>query len=180
MIIGLTGLKRSGKDTFAQALVDQGFELVRFADPLKEMLRTMYRCAGLDAETIERKIEGDLKEEPCPVLLGKTPRHAMQTLGTEWRDLIDRDLWTSIWLGKAAAGNPMVVPDVRFHHEAMVIRRMGGLIVRIYRPGQQSSDIHISEQEMMQIPADHVVLNDGTIEDLHKKAKDILKHDLQS
>lgn len=174
MIIGLTGLKRSGKDTFAQALVDQGFELVRFADPLKEMLRTMYRCAGLNDETIERKIEGDLKEEPCSILLGKTPRHAMQTLGTEWRDLIDRDLWTSIWLGKAAVGNPMVVPDVRFHHEAMVIRRMGGTIVRIWRPGQSMADFHVSETEMMSIKPDHVIENDGTIEELQAKVKDIL------
>lgn len=178
MLVGLTGLKRSGKDTFAQALIDQGFELVRFADPLKEMLRTLYRCAGLDEETIERKIEGDLKEKSCPILCGKTPRHAMQTLGTEWRDMIGRDLWTLIWAGKVdqleAEGRDVVTPDVRFHHETAPLKRREGLVVRIERPGQKNKDLHVSETEMMAIEPNEVVLNDGTIEDLHQKAKDLI------
>lgn len=178
MIVGLTGSKGCGKDTFAQALQEIGFTLVRFADPLKEMLRTLYRCAGLDEETIERKIEGDLKEKPCPILCGKTPRHAMQTLGTEWRDLIGRDLWANIWASEAdrleELGEEIVTPDVRFFHEVAPIKRREGLIVRIERPGRRSNDKHISEVEMQNIDPDAAVINDGTIQDLHEKALEII------
>lgn len=174
MIIGLTGPKRSGKDTFAEALVKEGFTLVRFADPLKDMLRSLYRSAGVDEETIERKIEGDLKEKSCPILCGKTPRHAMQTLGTEWRDMIGRDLWTNIWASKVDQLDDVVTPDVRFHHETAPLKRREGVIFRVERPGRKNSDVHISETEMMSIEPNEVVRNDGTIEDLHTKAKELL------
>ena len=40
----------------------------------------------------EAHIEGALKEVPCELLGGKTPRYAMQTLGTEWgRDTDQQD-----------------------------------------------------------------------------------------
>ena len=174
MIIGLTGLKRSGKDTFAEALVKEGFTLVRFADPLKDMLRSLYRSAGVDEETIERKIEGDLKEKSCPILCGKTPRHAMQTLGTEWRDMIGRDLWTNIWASKVDQLGNVVTPDVRFHHETAPLKRREGVIFRVERPGFKTKDVHISETEMMFIEPNEVVFNNGTIEDLHQKAKDLI------
>jgi hypothetical protein len=48
---------------------------VKFAGPLKSM------CMALGLT--EAHIEGHLKEVPCELLCGQTPRHAMQTLGTE-------------------------------------------------------------------------------------------------
>ena len=57
------------------------------------MLRKLLACPGADAGMIRRMIDGDLKEAPTPLFEGRTPRHAMQTLGTEWgRDRIGRDL----------------------------------------------------------------------------------------
>ena len=47
------------------------------------MLRKLLACQGADAEMIRRMIDGDLKEAPTPLLEGRTPRHAMQTLGTD-------------------------------------------------------------------------------------------------
>ncbi len=52
---------------------------------------------GYDAAT-EDKIEGSLKAKPCSLLAGKTPRHAMQTLGTEWgRNCIGDGFWINLW-----------------------------------------------------------------------------------
>ena len=46
----------------------------------------------------EEEIDGRWKEHPCSLLLNKTPRYAMQTLGTEWgRELIGENIWTHIW-----------------------------------------------------------------------------------
>lgn len=180
MLIGLTGLKRSGKDTAADHLIqNMGFERTYFAQPLKEMLITLYRCAGIDQQEIDRRLHGDLKEAADPILLGQTPRWAMQTLGTEWRDLIDRELWTSIWISKVEpmllSGQPVVVTDVRFLHEAKRIRQLGGYIVQVHRPSLPYSvtDLHASEQEMLRITPDTTITNDGTIADLHKKMEGV-------
>lgn len=176
MLIAMIGGKGSGKDTFAQVLVQEcGFVHTRFADPLKNMLRTMLREAGI-ADT-ERYIEGDLKETPLDVLGGKTPRYAMQTLGTEWRDFLDRELWSTLWQAKVKLllqeGLPVVVTDCRFLHEAKVIRELGGTLIRIERFQAVGDDKHISELEMRQISADHNVFNTSDIEALHNKARDM-------
>jgi hypothetical protein len=173
MIIGITGAKGSGKDTMAEAL---GFTNLKFAGPLKEMLRTLYRCAGVDEETIERKIEGDLKEVPCDILCGKTPRFAMQTLGTEWRDMIDRRLWTNLW--QTAVGNtvgPIVCTDVRFHHEVEALRDMGGHLVRVERPQNDHGDTHQSETEMLSIQVDTTFNNIGSVRQLQDKTRQYVK-----
>jgi Deoxynucleotide monophosphate kinase len=176
MLIGITGGKGSGKDTFAGAL---NFYNLKMADPLKDMLRAMYQSTGFDLEGIERKLEGDLKEEPCEILSGKTPRHAMQTLGTEWRDMIDQTLWSNIFHQRARGlirtGIPIACTDVRFHHEVNVIRELGGTMVRVHRPGLENRDVHISELEMESLEVDTTVYNVGSIEDLHLQATTYLQ-----
>lgn len=177
MLIALTGGKGSGKDTFAQVLVEE-FKYIhtRFADPLKNMLRTLFREAGLDPEDY---IEGPFKETPLDILGGKTPRHAMQTLGTEWRDLIDRKLWSRLWQARVELllkeGQPVVVTDCRFIHEAATIRNMGGFIFRIDRPTRRNDDKHVSETEMDLIEPDEIILNMGSINQLHNKARSIVR-----
>lgn len=177
MLIAVTGAKGSGKDTFAKGLIDEGFYHTRFADPLKNMLRTLLQDCGLDPEDY---IEGPYKEAPLDVLGGKTPRHAMQTLGTEWRDLIDRKLWSRLWRAKAelllSSGTPVVVTDCRFIHEAATVRELGGYIVRVERPTRRDDgDKHISETEMALIEVDEVILNMGTINQLHIKARNFYR-----
>ena len=64
----------------------------------------------------------------------------MQTLGAEWgRDLIASDLWTMAWrqAAKAALANGapgIVAEDCRYENEAVAIRALGGVVVRILRP----------------------------------------------
>ena len=85
-VIAITGQAGSGKTTIAKHLeLEYNYVRVRFAEVLKDMLLAL----GLT----EEEINGDLKEKPCSLLLGKTPRHAMQTLGIEWgRNLIHPDI----------------------------------------------------------------------------------------
>lgn len=131
-LIAFTGLAGSGKSTAAKYLVENhGFTRVRFAGPLKDMLRAL----GLD----ESEIEGDRKETPCELLGGKTPRKAMQYLGDEWgRQLIAQDLWIRAFnaaLAKVPVGTPVVVDDARYPNEADAIVAAGGVLVRVTRPG---------------------------------------------
>src|SRR6266550_5970312 len=90
-VIAFTGLLRSGKTTAAFRLMnDHNYRKVRFAGPLKDMAYAF----GLSFD----HIDGELKELPCDLLGGKSPREFMQLLGTEFgRNLIDRNLWIRAW-----------------------------------------------------------------------------------
>lgn len=175
MIIALSGPAGCGKSTVAEYLSENfGFRRVRFAGPLKEMLRALYRSAGLEEDAIEARIEGPLKEIPDTLLCGRTPRHAMQTLGTEWRDLINRDLWSRIWLSSAMQG-PCVVEDMRFEHEYDVVKAHGGIVVRIDRPGMKKSHAHSSEAGLPErCIFDYEIVNSGSLEDLFERAREAL------
>lgn len=163
-IIALSGFKSSGKGAVAQTLAAEGFVLVKFVDPLKNMLRAF----GLS----EREIEGDLKERPCDLLCGVTPRSAMQTLGTEWgRRLVHGDLWVNAWRSRALQHELVVVDDCRFPNEARVVSDLGGMIWRVVRPGY-NGDGHESERHAL--PYDAEILNDGTLADLHARTLDLM------
>lgn len=141
-VIAITGLAGSGKSTIAQMLGARGFKLVKFADPLKEMLKVI----GLGPA----ELEGERKALPCKLLLGRSPRHAMQTLGTEWgRHQIHDDLWCSIWRSRTKQwlldGHNVVCDDCRFENEVRAVQDLGGQIWNVRRPGLRSAGNHSSE-----------------------------------
>lgn len=164
-LIGLIGLKGSGKDTAADALETLGFQNVKFAGALKAMLRTLLSYQGADEVTIGRMIDGDLKEVPTDLLAGKTPRFAMQTLGTEWgRELIGQDFWLDTAMKKAATGDT-VITDVRFPNEVDVVKSNGGTVIRVVAEGDTvfgengvGTD-HASEVLMASLPEDLIIVN---------------------
>jgi hypothetical protein len=163
-VIGLVGRRGSGKSLVARRLVAvHGYLRVPFAAPLKDMLRAI----GLDEVYL-----GSLKEQPCPLLCGATPRHAMQSLGSEWgRSLIHPDLWVTLWREKAYQSKaPLIVADdVRFANEAATVRALGGALLRVTRrdaPAGEEADSHVSETEQMGIECNATLRNDYTILDL--------------
>lgn len=158
-VIALCGLAGSGKSAAAAYLIENhNYKLVKFAAPLKKMLSAL----GLTLADIE----GEHKETPNPILCGKTPRHAMQTLGTEWgRQLIGPEFWTTVWKHHAqlalAAGHGVIVDDCRFDNELRVVNEMGGVAIKIERPGVRPVNAHVSENGInTELP---VVVNDADI-----------------
>lgn len=149
-VLGLSGAAGSGKSSVAEYLEQRhGYRRLRFVQPMKDALRRMLQSAMLDDHSIERMIEGDLKELPTPVLLGKTPRHAMQTLGTEWgRNCIGGDFWVNITRHTIRALPPatrVVIEDVRFENEASMVRDFGGRVIRLVGRGGLTDKSHPSE-----------------------------------
>jgi hypothetical protein len=161
----------SGKSTVADHLkLRWGFERIRFAGPLKRMLASLLETQGCTPEYIKRCLEGDLKTQPVPELSGRTPRHAMQTLGTEWaRDKMHADLWVNCWRGQAEQllkkGTPVVADDCRFFNEYDTIRSMGGIVWRVARDGYQG-DGHVSESEQKNFDVDANFLNNSSVRSL--------------
>lgn len=162
-LVAFSGKAGSGKSTAASYLVEHhDFTRVRFAGPLKAMLAAV----GLSDD----EIEGDMKEKPCALLCGKTPRFAMQKLGTEYgRQVIGADLWVRLWKHAVephlVAGKPVVVDDCRFPNEGYAIRALGGKLIRITRPGAgQGAAGHVSEG--FDILPDDIIENNATPADL--------------
>ncbi len=168
-IIALTGLAGSGKSTASKYLVEKhGYKLVKFAGPLKDMLRAI----GLS----EAQIEGELKEEPCEWLQGATPRHAMQTLGTQWgRACIGPSFWIELWVRRVnliiAEGGRVVVDDCRFPNEADEVRKLGGVVWRIVGRGGIAGS---HESEAGCGGADVEIANDNGIDKLAEKVVEAL------
>jgi antitoxin component of RelBE/YafQ-DinJ toxin-antitoxin module len=68
-VVAFAGKRGSGKSVAADVLIHvYDFTDLKFAGPLKEMIRTALRMKGLSSEDVERRVEGDLKEQSCAVI----------------------------------------------------------------------------------------------------------------
>lgn len=172
-LLVLCGRAGSGKSTLAKYLVNnRGYRLVKFADVLKDMLRVI----GLT----DFEIEGGGKEKPCYLLGGKTPRLAMQSLGTEWGRLtMYPDIWVDAWYRRAntvlQAGGKVVCDDARFPNEIEASRKLKGVTFEVIRPVTDHTlnlDPHSSESQ--QLEADVTIVNNGTVIELYEKLEQFL------
>lgn len=160
-LIAVIGKKGAGKDTLAEVLFERGYENVKFAGGLKIMLAAFLAYQGVDDATIDRMIEGDLKEEPSPYLQGRTPRHAMQTLGNEWgRKLIGERLWIDALALRLDNTAQAVVTDCRYPNELEFLQARGASSVRIRASDATDSDTHESEVHIDALDVDGEFLND--------------------
>lgn len=177
-LIGLTGLAGSGKDTVRAMLERRGFVGLAFADPLRNMIRDLFKSAGINDQYIDHRA---LKEVAIPGL-GVSYRHLAQTLGTEWgRHTVGADFWVRIaeaYMSDITTQTfkppPFVVSDVRFQNEAAWVRYRGGVIWRVERPGIPAVRDHASESIVALIRADAVVHNTGSLEELEIEVSGLL------
>lgn len=171
MLLGISGLAGSGKDTVANMLIEEsGFIKVSLADPLKRIARDVYAFT-------EEQLWGpsEFRNDPdkrYPREDGSylSPREALQKLGTEWGRECYRNTWVDLCIRTAQQllSNPyarytqktgityisgmyprlgsetkgVAVPDVRFRNELAAIRAAGGKVIRVSRPGAGLGGVH--------------------------------------
>jgi hypothetical protein len=194
MIIGFMGNKGVGKDSAADMLAPLGFVKISFADPIKRFCAEVFQWGP---EDLWGSIEA--KETPDPYWNGLTPRKALQLLGTEWGRACHPEVWTRPALAVAAqvlrggvvyspqqglapapgcpAARGAVFADCRFRSEFDAVKKAGGKMIRIYRPGFPG-DGHASEMEQRSIRDDEfdaVISNDGTLWDLADRTLALLE-----
>lgn len=194
-VIGVMGKKRSGKDTFASQLIDvHGFTQVRFADPLRAMLKALDPIVDARATvggdygyggewfpgpgepemiTLTEVLGSDDDWETAKEL--PEVRRLMQRIGTEaGRGVLGEHVWVDAaqeTLRKI--DGPAVITDVRFPNEYNFVENvLSGWTVRISRPSLIRPAIleHASETALDGFFPRYEIINDGTIEELHAAA----------
>lgn len=153
-LIGISGKKRTGKDTVADILVRLHPNTIKyyFAAPLKQEVA---RACGVSVEYIDAHKANF--------------RLILQGWGTNFRrDLHDKNYWVrkmEIAIAHLEKFNTVVIPDVRFKNEYDFIKKNGGKVLRVSRAtGMQ--DTHPSETELDKEKFDEIILNDSTIDHL--------------
>lgn len=157
ILIGLCGAKGSGKDTAADYLVtNYGYQRLAFADALKEEVARIYQVP------VSLLNDRDLKEEPMPMLLGKSPRQVMQEYGVAKREQ-DPYYWIDelrevLDCTDYGVNDRYVITDVRFPNEVEYIREYNNeytprdadiaRVVRIMRSDIVLDDKHTSENAL--------------------------------
>lgn len=179
VLIGLLGHKRSGKDTFADYCNKKyDFKKKAFAQPLKDVVKILFNFT-------DAQLYGEEKE----LVDGKwnvSPRETLQYIGT---DLIRNQMngliggiGKDFWLKKFEfdykndIDSNIVVSDVRYQNEVDLIKKLGGIIIKINRNGC-GGDNHESEKKIDNIiNFDYNIENNGTIEEYYKKNTPIIEN----
>ena len=184
-LIGIIGVKKSGKDTVGNYLVEN-FEFTRYAfgDPVKDICKTLF---DLSDEQLNNHIFKEKKDERW----GISPREMFQRIGTEFgqfelfklfpelkKRIKYREIWVKLfeeWIQKNKE-KKVVITDVRFKHEAKKIKDLGGINIKINRDIDKKDD-HISEMELNQIPKDLIdfeIDNNYKLVDLYSQIDSII------
>jgi hypothetical protein len=191
MIVGVSGLIGSGKDTVAEYLVNnKNYHRISMAGILKDTASVLF---GWDREVLEGKTPESRKEREVVDTFWSerlgfefSPRIALQLLGTDiFRNNFHEDIWVIAAERGIVGKENVVISDIRFANEAKMIKRLNGKLWRVKRgeepewwgAAKNNKDImeskfkhiHYSEWAWANINFDSVIENDDTLESLYNK-----------
>jgi len=116
-------------------------------------------------------------------------REFLQRLGTEaMRDGLHTNVWVNAlfadyilsfhYTGDTGERLPnWIITDMRFPNEMEAVVKRNGITIRVTRPVKKSKNtarLHPSETSLDKAKFDYEIINDGSLEDLVKKVREIL------
>ncbi len=145
IVIGFGHYSRTGKDSTANYMIEcldeykSSIRVVKrsLAWKLKQVCFELYGWAGLmppeHYETKEGEKDRDVR---LPLLNNMTPVEVWVAFGTKAvrNNVYDRT-WLDYLLKTDHGCDVLIIPDIRFPNEADAIREMGGLAIKVVRPG---------------------------------------------
>jgi hypothetical protein len=180
-LIILSGPIGAGKSTAGRLLCQEypSIQTLSFAAPLKQFLSAL----GYSDQSLYGTQAQKLELHP---FWGVSARDAMQRLGT---NILRRECpkhlpeFDPIWVRALEfkvqtlleQGTAVVVDDGRFPDEIAMLKKYGGVHIRIVRQGTtHAPGSHASETALDNVVPDHVIVNDGSIDDLRRKLLQIV------
>lgn len=146
MLLSLSGLKGSGKDTVAEFLIkEKGFKRLSFAGALKDVLSTLFHWNRkvLDGSTLEDRLK---REEIDPYWSKKlgipdfSMRKAMTLVGTDiFRNHFNENIWVYqvereiLNLLEIDPNTNIVISDTRFVNEITMLKSLGARTILVQR-----------------------------------------------
>lgn len=178
-LVAFSGYARSGKDTAAAVLVEEGgWERLAFADVLRDCLEALdpqvksqtfgdYRHMALSTVLYEWGWD-KYKESPY----SDDIRRLLQRLGTEvGRNILGENIWVDATLAKMEPGKRYVITDCRFPNEAQAVVKNNGQVFRIKRKGYGPINNHPSETSLDDWNFLGLINNDTTLEEFKDKVR---------
>lgn len=202
-LIGISGKIGAGKDTVGIIIRQLGFtnnggtwENMKFAGKLKIIasLLTGIPIEKFEDQEFKKTILGSewgrpTKQNPLNAIEPfkditfvemMSVRDLLQKLGTEaMRNGLHENVWVNALFADYTEDKQWVITDVRFPNEFKAIKEKGGIVIRVNRPGHGNSmkelaDAHPSETALDGHEFDYVIENNGNLEQLITKVKEIL------
>lgn len=204
MIVSITGLIGSGKDSIASYLIENyHFEKESFAGALKDAVAAVF---GWDREMVEgaTRISREWREKIDPWWAERlgiphlSPRWVLQNWGTEvFRQYFHNDIWIASLENKLRSKtNNIVLTDSRFPNELTMVREQeGSLLIRVKRGDDpdwfplaadandgnilaklklHELNVHASEYSWVGERFDIILDNNGSLDDLFTKVDSIM------
>lgn len=180
--IGLAGKRGSGKDTVAAYLVERyGYTRVAFADRVRDAALALDPYVAVDTEGQPVRLSHMVDVQGWnQAKQHEEVRRVLQRIGDEaGRQIHGPYTWINQALEKIKdIDGPIVFSDVRYPNEIDELRKLGFVIVQIFRPAkhqrQDLVDLHPSETDL-RARCDEVIFNDGSIEDLYVRVDQLLE-----
>jgi len=169
-IIGLSGWARNGKDTVADHLISKyGYERISFAAPMKEALYRLNPKITIDGvASTPIRIGVDVYGWDELKTHGPDVRELLQRFGTEvGRELWGEDFWVDAAINSIPDGSKVVISDVRYPNEANAVKKLGGEVWRVVRPGFGPANDHASEHALNDYDFDYMIENNSGVETLY-------------
>jgi hypothetical protein len=197
MIIAISGLIGSGKDTVADYLVNlHEYRRESFAGNLKDSMSAIF---GWDREMLEGRTKSsrEWREQVDPWWSERlgiphlTPRWILQYVGTDViRGKFHDDMWLASLENKLRkTTDDIVISDVRFKNEVKMLKNLGAICIEVTRgdkpnwyndalSGNTSQlellKVHRSEYDWIGTNFDYTLDNNGTLDDVYAQVETVL------
>ncbi len=176
-VIGICGYKQSGKDTISEILQQYGYDHIKISNTLKAVTKLLF-------DFTDDQVNGE-KKDIVDNYWGISPRQMMQFIGTDVMQFeiqkVMKDVGRNFWINRliqteleSCKSRCVVISDLRFKHEYEALKKYGLYVIQVNRPSLLKNDSHISESEFLTIPANEIIINDGSKRDLEEKIKRLM------
>lgn len=180
MLILIVGAKRVGKSTIADLLVErEGFLTRAVADPLKDILSETLDMSREEMDIVKN-------EEKIEICNGLNMRQLLQNFGQSAKKHMGNDVWCRASSHDIDTKDDYVISDIRLMIEYdFFVKKWGKenvVVIKIVGNSDknENTDLHSTEQEWKQIPADITYINtfdgqDKYFNDVWGKVKELRK-----